>query len=209
MYLSIQREICELQPAISDARWFAPEWIISASVATPTEKADIWSFGLLCLEVFTGNDPYHGHSDFYVPVLLSQGAHPDHPGSMTLGLTPEMWDLMQSCWQFDPALRPSMSEIQSTIRDMLLRRSGGSFLVSHQRVLILISTISQSRHCLHRVDLSHLSRRILPTPIHRFRSHLRPLPLLSTFPLPGPFHQTCVVSFLRRHGARRARVDRA
>lgn len=26
---------------------------------------------------------------------------------------------MQSCWQIDPARRPSISEIQSTIRDML------------------------------------------------------------------------------------------
>ncbi len=139
-------EIYDVQRAVSDARWFAPEWITSDSVTTPTEKADIWSFGLLCLEVFTGKDPYHGHSDIYVPVLLTQGTHPDHPGSMAIGLTPEMWDIMKSCWQFDPVLRPSMSEIQSTMRDMLPlpRRGGESFLVSHQRVLILISTCSSS-----------------------------------------------------------------
>ncbi|KAF8497035.1 kinase-like domain-containing protein [Russula emetica] len=114
-------------PGVSRARWLAPEQITSASAAAPTEKADIWSFGLLCLEVFTGEDPYHGHSDLYVPVLLSQGTHPEHPGSMAVGLSPKMWDLMQSCWQVDPAQRPSMSEIQSTIRDMLLRRDEQPF----------------------------------------------------------------------------------
>ena len=113
-----------LQPAVSSARWLAPEQITSASVAAPTEKSDIWSFGLLCLEVFTGKDPYLGHSDFYVPVLLSRGTLPEHPGPTAVGLSPKMWDLMQSCWQIDPTQRPSISEIQSTIYDMLPRRDG-------------------------------------------------------------------------------------
>lgn len=117
-----------LQLDVSRARWLAPERIASAGVAAPTEKADIWSFGLLCLEVFTGNDPYLGHSDFRVPVLLNQGTHPEHPGSMAVGLSPKMWDLMQSCWKIDPAQRPLMSKIQSTISDMLPRRDGESFL---------------------------------------------------------------------------------
>ena len=123
---------------MSRARWLAPEQITSVSIAAPTEKTDIWSFGLLCLEVFTGRDPYHGHSDFYVPVLLSQGTHPEHPGPTVVGLSPKMWDLMQSCWQIDPGQRPSISEIQSTIRDMLPRRDGESSFLSHRCVLTLI-----------------------------------------------------------------------
>jgi serine/threonine protein kinase len=138
-----------LQPAVSRARWLAPEQITSASVAAPTEKADIWSFGLLCLEVFTGNDPFHGLSDFYVHVLLSQGAHPEHPGSTAVGLSPKMWNLMQSCWRVNPAQRPSMSEILSTISvstisDMLPRRDGESFFLSHRRMLTLIPTCRSS-----------------------------------------------------------------
>jgi serine/threonine protein kinase len=125
--LSVSHGVYYLQPAISRARWLAPEQITSASVAVPTEKADIWSFGLLCLEVFTGKDPYHDHGDLFVPVLLSQGTHPEHPGSTAVDLSPKMWDLMQSCWKFLPAQRPSMSEIQSTMHDMLPRRDGQSF----------------------------------------------------------------------------------
>jgi son of sevenless-like protein len=133
-----------LQPAVSRARWLAPEQITSASVAAPSEKADIWSFGLLCLEVFTGKDPYHGHSDFVVPDLLYQGTPPEHPGSTAVGLSPKMWDLMQSCWQISPAQRPSMSEIQSTILEMLPRRDGQSFFLSHRRVLTLIPAYRSS-----------------------------------------------------------------
>ena len=110
---------------MSRARWLAPEQVTSASVSAPTEKADIWSFGLLCLEVFTGKDPYHGLTDIRVIALLNQGDHPEHPGSTAVGLSPNMWDLMQSCWQIDPTQRPLMSEIQSMIHDMLPRRDGG------------------------------------------------------------------------------------
>jgi serine/threonine protein kinase len=115
-----------LQPAVSCARWLAPEQITSASIAGPTEKTDIWSFGLLCFEVFTGI--YHGHPDFRVLVLLRQGTHPEHPGSTAVGLSPKMWDIMQSCWQMNPARRPSISEIQSMIRDTLPHRDGEPFL---------------------------------------------------------------------------------
>jgi serine/threonine protein kinase len=108
--------------AESRTRWLSPERITPAGVTSPTEKADIWSFGLLCLEVFTGEDPYHSYSDQYVSYLLIKGTHPEHPGSAAVGLSPKMWDVMQSCWQSDAARRPSMSEIQSTIRDMLPRR---------------------------------------------------------------------------------------
>ena len=116
-----------LQPGVTLARWLAPEQITSVSALAPTEKADIWSFGLLCLEVFTGKDPYYGDSDFRVIVLLHRGDHPEHPGSTAVGLSPKMWDLMQSCWKVVPGQRPSMTEIQSTIRDMLPRHDGGTF----------------------------------------------------------------------------------
>ncbi|KAI0303378.1 hypothetical protein B0F90DRAFT_1816199 [Multifurca ochricompacta] len=104
---------------MSRARWLAPERITSTSVPLPTEEADVWSFGLLCLEVFTGEDPYSSHSDLFVPVLLSQGTPPVHPGPAAVGLSPKMWDLMQSCWKFKPAERPSMATVQSAIRGML------------------------------------------------------------------------------------------
>ena len=61
----------------------------------------------------------HSYEDLYIPVLLTKGTLPEHPGSAAVGLSPEMWVFMESCWQFDPSQRPSMSKIQSTIHDML------------------------------------------------------------------------------------------
>ena len=81
----------------------------------------MWSFGLLCLEVFTDADPYRTTKDHYVPVLLSKGKSPEHPGTAAVGLSTKMWELMQSCWEVDPAARPDMFKIQLAMRDMLPR----------------------------------------------------------------------------------------
>ncbi|KAH9171465.1 kinase-like domain-containing protein, partial [Lactarius sanguifluus] len=113
---------------ISRARWLAPERITSASVTSPTFKADVWSFGLLCLEVFTDADPYSPYSDLYVPVLLSQGKPPEDPGPAAVGLSPKMWELMQSCWEVNPEVRPDMDKIQLAMRN-LLPRIGGEWIL--------------------------------------------------------------------------------
>ncbi|KAI0003230.1 hypothetical protein BJV74DRAFT_881692 [Russula compacta] len=108
-------EFSNLSSDFFRARWLAPERIKSASTS-PTEKADIWSFGMLCLEVFTGEDPYSSCSDVYVPVLLNNATVPEHPGPTAVGLSPKMWELMQSCWEINPEKRPPMSTIHSAIR---------------------------------------------------------------------------------------------
>ncbi|KAI0293736.1 kinase-like domain-containing protein, partial [Russula brevipes] len=105
---------------LSRARWLAPERVTIAGATCSTLETDIWTFGLLCLEVFMGEKPYNSYSDLYVPILLSKGTTPEHPGSTAVGLSPRMWELMQSCWMIDPAVRPSMS----TICDMLPPRVG-------------------------------------------------------------------------------------
>ena len=81
----------------------------------------MWCFGLICLEVFTDADPYFTFQDYYVPVLLSKGIPPEHLGTAAVGLSSKMWELMQSCWEVDPAARPDMLKIQQAIRDILPR----------------------------------------------------------------------------------------
>jgi hypothetical protein len=113
-----------------------PERVTTTDVASPTKKADIWSFVLLCLDVFTGEDAYISYSDIYVPVLLIQGTHLKHPGSAGVG--PRMWEVVRSCWQIDSGKCPSMSEIQSSICDLPPSRDCKSLFVSYGRMLTLI-----------------------------------------------------------------------
>ena len=89
-----------------------------------------------------------------------RGTPPEHPGSAAVGLSPGMWDLMKSCWQKDPAQRPSMSEIQSTIRGMLPPRDCESSLVSYKPVLSLSGCVARQPPTRNR----ELSVPTLPTP---------------------------------------------
>ena len=74
---------------------------------------------MLCLEVFTGEDPYSSCSDGYVPALLKSGTIPEYPVSTAVGLSPKMWELMQFCWEINTEKRPPMSTIHSAILGML------------------------------------------------------------------------------------------
>jgi son of sevenless len=121
--------------SLSHARWLAPEYNKSAGVVFhfPTEKADVWSFGLLCLEVFTGEDPYNSHSDLAAHALLRKGIIPEYPGSTAGGLSPHMWEITQCCWRVDPDERPSISEIKLVIYALIPPHPREWFFVSHHQ----------------------------------------------------------------------------
>jgi len=112
-------DLCEFKNLDSRVRWLAPEMIAPERTTPPTEDADIWSFGLLCLEVFTRAEPYPSYPDIFVPVLLIKGVIPEHPGATARGLSPKMWELMQFCWKINPEERPQMSAIHHALRGML------------------------------------------------------------------------------------------
>ena len=117
---------------MSRHRWLAPERLTEAGVTSPTFEADVWSFGLICLEVFTDADPYCTTQDYYVPVRLSKGTPPEHPGTAAVGLSSKMWELMQSCWEVDPAARPDMLKIQQAMRDILPRVEPRPTIITHR-----------------------------------------------------------------------------
>jgi serine/threonine protein kinase len=102
-------------------RWLAPE-LVAESCLVPTMRAtDVWSFGMLALEIFTDNVPFsHISNEAYIPLVVRDGPLPTRPEqSATLrGLSDALWDLMNQCWQRDPNSRPSMPTIRETIQNI-------------------------------------------------------------------------------------------
>jgi serine/threonine protein kinase len=78
----------------------APESLRSAKYSP---KSDVWSFGILCWEVLSGEEPHTKSDPLTVGVAIRDQ-----------GLTPEInnaWDpalisLMKDCWKVDPDQRP-------------------------------------------------------------------------------------------------------
>ena len=103
--------------SVGTSRWLAPE------INTPTRKggsmpvmeskaADVFAFAMFAVEVFTGKIPFEEHKNEAVVLRISQGNRPEIPGNARdTGLTSEIWNLLESCWQQDPKKRPTMTDV--------------------------------------------------------------------------------------------------
>ncbi|KAJ8588967.1 kinase-like protein, partial [Rhizopogon salebrosus TDB-379] len=93
-------------------RYAAPELVLSDDAHDlPLEKADIYSFGCVMIQVLSGRLPWSEiQSEYRIPVLISQDRGPqrlDGPPSI-IDLD---WDFIQKYLRHGPELRPSVEEV--------------------------------------------------------------------------------------------------
>jgi Protein tyrosine and serine/threonine kinase len=73
-----------------------------------TEKADVFSFGIILWEIYTRAIPYDGMQPVQVvAAVLGRRERPRIPSRCPAPLS----QLMQQCWAHDPNVRPSFNEI--------------------------------------------------------------------------------------------------
>ena len=105
----------KLVATIEDPTWFAPELIKSphaATVETESKPADVFAFGMLGIEVYTGKPPFKESSGTKLLRQILDGVRPEPPpDSEAIGLTCSVWELFQSCWHKDPRERPTVDEV--------------------------------------------------------------------------------------------------
>lgn len=82
----------------------APE---SLTLGKYSEKSDVWSFGVLCWEVFAREEPYGGIGALQVCFQVREGLVLDIPK----GTPPSVATIMKSCWAFQSSDRPTFSEL--------------------------------------------------------------------------------------------------
>lgn len=84
----------------------------SGKTRSKTPPTDVFAFGRLMLQAFTGTVPW---PDVHVHAVVYKILHhsiPDRPESAkALGLSDEWWSVCVSCWFGDPCERPMMSDI--------------------------------------------------------------------------------------------------
>jgi len=87
--------------------YMAPEMLLQKEI---TEKVDIYSFGIVLWELYTQERPYNGlfeNLEELIDAVTIDGERPEIPPQ-----TPEaLKQLITSCWDTDPAARPSFHEI--------------------------------------------------------------------------------------------------
>ncbi|KAJ4953131.1 hypothetical protein NE237_029963 [Protea cynaroides] len=103
--------------------WYAPEVLLeqqeqpgTSSSSKYTEKADIYSFGMICFELLTGKVPFedsHLQGD-KMSRNIRAGERPLFPFDSPKYLT----NLTKKCWHTDPIQRPSFSSICRILRNI-------------------------------------------------------------------------------------------
>ncbi|KAF9255401.1 kinase-like protein [Marasmius fiardii PR-910] len=93
-------------------RWCSPE--LYEPPYTTTTFSDVYAFAGVCYEIFSGNVPFYGLNDPAVIVaIMINKEHPPRPEGTLLN--DGMWKIMEDCWNFDPRLRPTASDIVTRV----------------------------------------------------------------------------------------------
>lgn len=100
----VEQTLSATMTACGTPCWTAPEVLRNARY---TEKADIYSFGIVLWELATREDPYKGMPPFQVVFAVgTQKLRPQMPRC------PIAWSrLVSDCWAEDPNMRPSFATI--------------------------------------------------------------------------------------------------
>ena len=79
---------------------------------TESKPADVFAFSMLAVGVLTGEVPSKEQENETAVLRVLEGGRPEMPGNaQAIGLTREMWELLERCWQVDPKKRPTMEEV--------------------------------------------------------------------------------------------------
>ncbi|KAF9482916.1 kinase-like protein [Pholiota conissans] len=105
--------------AAGTTRYMAPERLFpekhGAESARATPPSDVFSFGMLAWEVYSGKVPF---SEVKVPAYAAQkilkGHRPPKPRTMTY----DLWKLVQSCWKKSAHTRPTIHSIYNELATM-------------------------------------------------------------------------------------------
>uniref|UniRef100_A0A452FSP6 Tyrosine-protein kinase n=1 Tax=Capra hircus TaxID=9925 RepID=A0A452FSP6_CAPHI len=108
----IDNEYTAQEGAKFPIKWTAPEAI---HFGVFTIKADVWSFGILLMEIVTyGRVPYPGMTNPEVIRNLERGYRMPRPDSCP----PELYNgIIAECWRSRPEERPTFEFLQSVLED--------------------------------------------------------------------------------------------
>ena len=115
-------------------KWMAPEAVLERMY---TAASDVWSFGILCWEVFSyGQTPYPKMVFNEVVLALAQGYRMPRPDDCPSELFVLLlfhvhsdfmrtsisllcrYDVMQQCWQMEREERPSFFRVLTALEDI-------------------------------------------------------------------------------------------
>ncbi|KAF9258857.1 kinase-like protein, partial [Marasmius fiardii PR-910] len=89
-------------------RYLAPESLgLPPEDARREKESDVYAYGCVCYEIFTGRQPFYEISEAEVILYVNGGKRPTRPR----GMKDQVWNLMVDCWKEYPTSRPTASQL--------------------------------------------------------------------------------------------------
>eukprot|EP01117_Protostelium_nocturnum_P007334 TRINITY_DN2624_c0_g1_i1.p1 TRINITY_DN2624_c0_g1~~TRINITY_DN2624_c0_g1_i1.p1 ORF type:complete len:1555 (-),score=571.21 TRINITY_DN2624_c0_g1_i1:63-4487(-) len=106
----MQKENKVTRNYFSTVAWSSPELLENGGY---TEKADIYSFGLVLWSILTGVEPWETKNEFQtIYAVLTSDERPIIPE----GTIPKVKELIEICWAREPSVRPPFGKIIEMLR---------------------------------------------------------------------------------------------
>ncbi|TFK46551.1 kinase-like protein [Heliocybe sulcata] len=91
-------------------RWMAPELLdpefFGLTTSSRSQEADVFSFAMLCIEIYTQRPPFADTpSDGAVVLSVIRGKRPRRPTYQGHRVADDIWTIIKGCWQQHPGSR--------------------------------------------------------------------------------------------------------
>ncbi|KAJ7114223.1 kinase-like domain-containing protein [Mycena epipterygia] len=102
-------------------RWMAPELHDYKLEFKRTGASDVYAFACLCIEIYTGEQPFWNiQQEMAVVILVLEQKRPPRPSSSgppdgTRAMSDGLWATVEACWAHKPSDRPDMGEVPGLI----------------------------------------------------------------------------------------------